>query len=263
MIRCIICHDTAKVPVQLICFPCASAGNETLQNECNEIVRVCLVCVRDYLQLDTAVNQRISFRKCLLCDRSVNPRHLGIHPDSIYRKDKMLMSMDNRNNISCSRVDDDCDFTGTQSELDRHLHDSCPGRTMTCRGGCGDSFKAMDEKAHMAACNFFSLCLRCTPSTEYMVEEDLRKHMFQKHKEVRCHDCKMYVPESRLMTHRKECPKRVVECTICKKHNFFVDMKKHISEHIRYQAQEINTATSHIQSQQTILKSALELFEKY
>jgi hypothetical protein len=40
-------------------------------------------------------------------------------------------------------------------------------------------------------------------------------------------------------------------------------MKKHLSEHIRSQAQEIATLTSHIQSQQTILKTAIEQLEKY
>jgi hypothetical protein len=40
-------------------------------------------------------------------------------------------------------------------------------------------------------------------------------------------------------------------------------MKKHLSEHIRSQAQEISTLTSHIQSQQAILKTAIEQLEKY
>lgn len=264
MIPCVICHELIRVPVQLTCFPCAlSGGLDTLQNECNEIVRVCLLCARDYLQLDMPSTQRVAFRKCLICERSVNPRQFVSTTENVYRKDKMLMSLDTRKNIPCFRTEEDkCEFTGTQNELDRHLQQECPGRTVVCKGGCGETFKSWKEKDHQATCTFYTSCAHCV-TVQPMLDEELRTHMFQLHKEVRCQDCKIYIHESRVVGHRKECPKRVVNCVVCKKSHFFVDMKKHLSEHIRFQAQEISTLTSHIQSQQTILKTAIEQLEKY
>lgn len=171
-IICLICHERVRIPVQITCFPCHQEPPS-----CHDISRVCMLCARRYLQLDKPNVLRSPRVRCLTCDAVTSPPSLN--SSTCYRKDYLLMSLDTET-YSCPN----CNYHGSQTELDRHVEHMCDYRIVRCPasggdGRCGVSYRACDERTHMSECYFYVFCWECV---DYIHKDAYFFHMHTHHR---------------------------------------------------------------------------------
>lgn len=137
-----------------------------------------MVCARQYLEMDKPHALRHMRLKCLTCDVTINPQWLS---NKCYRKDYLLMSLDNKNDYKCVYNEMGCNFKGSQMELDRHLKNTCYYRIIKCEGSngdgrCGLSYRICDKQKHQSECYFYIYCKRCN---EYIERDIYNYHMYR------------------------------------------------------------------------------------
>lgn len=204
-VQCFICHDAVRVPVRLTCFPCESKPG---QPKCNSITRVCLLCAREYLQLNKRRGERVSTRKCLTCPAIAHCANLS--SINSYEKDFFIMSLDTRDDYPCFH---DCPFRGTQNDLDNHIHAECPHRSVFCKL-CRAVYIAKDENAHIASCPERFCCAHCH---EHVPTYDQKAHYQERHNMQKCSYCNELVESSHFSAHYEVCPERPRDCPQCYK----------------------------------------------
>lgn len=219
-IQCCICHENVRIPVRFICFPC-----ETLpgQPSCNSITRVCLLCAREYLQLNKKRSGRITYRKCLTCPATV--RCASLSAVSSYEKDFFIMSRDPKEDYSCFY--DLCSFRGTHTCLAHHIQTDCPFRTISCRL-CKTYFQAMDEDKHIQSCPERFCCFCCH---QYIPIHEEMDHYLE-HDLKRCNHCHQWISKPLLLQHNDVCPECPCACVYCNKNIPRIQMHNHLIEHV-------------------------------
>lgn len=205
-IECYICHEDIRVPVRFTCFPCK---NEPGQPSCNSITRVCLLCAREYLQLNKKRSERTFSRKCLTCPATVRCSELCAI--NSYEKDFFMMSHDPKNNYPCFYETDGCDFQGSQNNLDHHIQSECRFRIISCRY-CWAYYPATNEKTHVSQCPNYFQCLYCA---EHVPVSEEKEHFLKIHKQRQCAYCQRYIGSHEYDKHACECPERPHECVSC------------------------------------------------
>lgn len=215
-IQCCICHDHVRVPVRFTCFPCKTQPGKP---SCNSITRVCLLCAREYLQLNKKRSDRTTHRKCLTCPAQV--RCSTLCAINSYEKDFLMMTHDKREDYKCFH--DDCSFKGTQNGLDHHIQTECPYRIISCQY-CKLYYQAMEETTHITTCPEYSCCFYCK---KYIPKQEERRH-YKEHNLQNCRYCYKWVHNDVYIQHKNTCPEKPYECVYCHK-NF---QRKHIYDHL-------------------------------
>lgn len=218
---CSICQDNARVPVRFTCFPCRSE----IGPSCNSISRVCLMCAREYLQLNKKRSERILYRKCITCPVTVQCSKLkAIHS---YEKDYFIMSHDQRKDYPCFHDRQGCIFKGTQNELDHHIQTECSFRIISCRL-CKSYYQAQEEQQHVYSCPQRFCCFHCE---EFIPLYEEKEH-YLSHDLKKCIYCHRWIATSLLEQHIIQCPECPRECIYCNKRVQKQQMYNHIAGHL-------------------------------
>eukprot|EP00734_Pompholyxophrys_sp_LG126_P000046 Pompholyxophrys_sp_v1_NODE_2_length_20472_cov_5.132586.p11 type:complete len:244 gc:universal NODE_2_length_20472_cov_5.132586:14041-14772(+) len=229
---CLLCLEPIRVPVEFTCFPCSS--NKNMRN-CNSVNRVCLHCARTYLQLNKPKKNRPSSVKCLFCDSTANPQTLNA--ETSYKKDYRMMVTDDKSDYTCVH-DKMCPFTGTQTELERHLQTSCMYRVCFCND-CHVRYHA--HQNHERVCKARKMCFCCR---KRVLHYELSEHFEKEHSLVKCDYCCRYYKSSLLVDHQKECGCRPITCSICHDDVHHHHIHYHLEGHILYFQTQLDKAMS-------------------
>jgi len=214
-LQCPICMECPRVPVKFICFPCTK--RDPSRPSCHSMSRSCLVCARNYLELNKAKETRSHRKKCLFCPEECYPEMLNA--SRAYEKDFLLMSMDTEKTHKCHS----CDFTGGQTELDHHLRLECPDRFEYCTH-CRKSFQVSDNE-HKRSCPLYVNCRMCP---DYILADKIQEHYQSAHSRRLCSYCTGLFP----MHEEHECGYQVVSCTICHANIFMKNRASHYQDHV-------------------------------
>lgn len=245
---CSICHEDVRVPVRFTCFPCRVLPGRP---SCNAVLRVCLFCAREYLDLNTEQTVRAYERKCLLCPAICSPRTLNAQ--RAFEKDYLWMNLDSKT-YSCFYKTEGCCFEGNQNELDRHLQYDCDFRIEFCLD-CLQPYPFRQKDLHFSSCSARTKCPVCP---EFILLTDIHSHLIMKHSVVYCKDCKDLIRIPELDDHKKVCPCRKIQCSICSKK---IDCKRywtHLRQHFDDILKEITSLSREIQKRNDLLNSLLE-----
>lgn len=213
---CEICYEYCKIPVKFTCFPCYSHENI----HCHSIKRFCLMCAEKYLEKNTSV------KKCIYCDATTTLNINTFRIQDLYEKDFFIMSLD-LDRYSCAHLD--CDFTGTQSELNKHLSD-CGYVSVHCFG-CHVKVQRKSMAKHQEECTKLEKCFYCDT---ICLKNHLEMHVGNKHCTYRCFHCQTFIPENEMERHVTEiCPHRPTICEWC--HDIYPHSaeKPHLLSHLR------------------------------
>ena len=243
VIQCTICHDPIRVPVRFTCFPCVSTPGKP---SCHSIARVCLLCAREYLQLNIPRHERIYTRKCLTCQAVVHPP--SINASSAYEKDYLLMQLDIRQDITCFRMEQGCPFKGSQLDLDQHQQHLCNYRNIHCEF-CHIMYKANQEHEHKSQCPGYYECDLCK---QYLLSKDRALHLSQIHHRKECPQCHQLLidNEAILEKHMTDiCIMRNMECPLCLDYMNFQSYKSHLDNHLMESIQKIQNANRIIKNE--------------
>jgi hypothetical protein len=232
--ECLLCQSDARVPAQIICFPC----NRSIDGEpgCNAAKRYCTPCIREFLQLNIPKEQRAFVKKCLFCPSKVNPRYLG-SSEHVYCKDYYTMAQDTKTDYPCFNDGKGCTFKGSQNELDRHMKRVCIYRTSSCK--CKKFFIAKDEAEHRQDCPYFKKCSQCQ---EAIPIDKFTDHLFEQHSLVKCAhaECEHLSTTNKHQEHmNKQCKFRHVVCKQCSCLTRAIDLGNHVLNHIRGEQSDI------------------------
>lgn len=250
-IQCPICHSECRIPVRFKCFPCP---NDPGKPNCSSVIRVCLSCAREYLQLNKPRSHRVEERKCLLCPAVCAPRRLNA--TLAYEKDFLIMTMDT-NTYSCFHSEQGCDFTGRQNELDRHIQHECPHRTIFCTY-CNTFYMARDMDTHKRECSGWFLCHYCQ---QYVQVEKMDAH-YREHHVERCNQCGEFVSSGDLQQHKHtRCLFRNVECTLCNTRMYACLLRDHLHKHLSDARQRIARATRTIAHETETMEQVLYMLK--
>lgn len=236
-IVCCICHEAVRVPVRFICFPCQRPPN---QPSCNSITRVCLMCAREYLQLNKPRSQRTHSRKCLTCPATVRCSHLNAF--LAYEKDYLFMSFDTHSHYSCFYRHQGCEFQGTQNELDHHLQSDCLYRIISC-SHCKMYYEARNTTHHLTECPQLFCCHLCGV---YLSIKNKDEHLVTIHSLRRCPYCQEWIHLSNFPQHLQTCPERPCECVQCHQMIERKEMYNHLVNHVQCNQREIEQSQQHI-----------------
>ena len=242
--QCVICHQNVRVPVSFTptCFHCHQPKRRPW---CHSIIRVCVLCARDYLQMNRPLKDRELSKKCLLCAKTCNPKLIR-SAEEVYTKDYSYMSMDPQI-YPCFHFS--CSFQGTHHELDSHLQEECEFRRKSCEH-CREVYVASTEMEHRKHCSFYNKCPHtdCEVRDVYVLRAQIHTHLLESHHSKMCrHEgCVQLFPADtdELLTHEeRECPHRTVPCSFCT-NGFLCSMshyKIHVAQHISSQQTKIST----------------------
>ena len=235
---CLICHEDVRVPVKFTCFRCPkqnSTPNLSIGPSCNDRIRVCMKCARNYLQLNKAPGERDSNRKCLICDTRVNLSALT-SASSCYEKDYYSMGNDSCADYLCFHSEKGCEFKGTQNELDRHMQTTCQYRTTSCP--CGSLYRVCDAQQHFSSCARYRLCPDCDT---YVLYTDFPYHLRDNHSKMICpHEgCNKIMSRDSFNVHKDKCLYRTLTCPRCSQRVPAKLYSTHIMKHIRACQQDI------------------------
>lgn len=256
-IICLICHDPVRVPVQLTCFPCQRGDGG---KSCNDMTRICLECARTYLELDKPFFARRTCIKCLTCDATTNPYNLKT--EDAYRKDYLFMSLDAKTDYQCFH----CAFSGSQSDLEKHVHSDCIYRYTVCNGRgdegrCCLPYRVCDRKEHQSKCPFFTFCTQCE---DYVPKDEYSSHIQIQHSHRQCLYCQASFPidSEEWCTHVVECEWRPILCKLCT--NRPVRRKEylaHLQSHIQHESRCLQELTRHMAERQHRIQMAINLLQ--
>lgn len=257
--ECPICHDPVKVPVSFTyqCFPCRKPENGP---GCHDILRVCLYCARTYLQLNTYYKDRVVSRKCLLCPTTTNPRRLRKAKD-IYKKDYSYMSRDKSTDYTCFHSE--CDFKGSQNNLDHHMKHQCLYRTVPCH--CGVFYRPVDVESHRGQCPYYTPCTLCPPHT-YVLTGEWEKHVRQVHDRVACQHmgCGALFELSALEKHMaSECLYRSIVCGQCGELQRMCSQQDHLLRHVQQDQQTIAQLVESMENARRSLDQSLTAYQQW
>lgn len=251
-IQCYICHEAVRVPVRFTCFPCE---NKPGQSTCNSIMRVCLMCAREYLQLNKRRSERVVFRKCLTCPAKV--RCADLSAINSYEKDFLIMSYDGKIDYPCFHIG--CDFKGTQNELDSHIQKECKFRIISCRF-CHIYYRAIDETEHVFSCAERFGCEFCEKRLAFCEKSE---HYSLEHSLYECRYCYLWVDMNTVHHHSEICPERPRECVYCKEQVTRQQMYDHLTHHIELFQTTIYQNNRSIDQMLRILPTLLTECKKY
>lgn len=227
---CLLCLDPIRVPVEFICFPCSTNNN---MRNCHSVNRVCLHCARTYLQLNEPKKKRHTRVKCLFCDSTANPQTLNA--ETSYKKDYRMMVTDERKDYKCVH-DTTCSFSGTQTELERHLQMTCRYRVCFCNH-CYVRYKAYVD--HEMICKARRSCFCCR---KRILHSEFSEHLNKEHSMTKCDYCQRY--HKLLDDHKKICCCRPITCNICYEVVHHHNMHTHLEGHILYYKTQLEKTIS-------------------
>lgn len=213
--QCPICLGDVVLPVHFTCFSC----------ECSETYCVCWPCGRRHLHMDSDEKGKRGGNgppKCLYCPVQVSTTD----ESRCFRKNRIYMQQD-PTVYPC--IDAECDFKGSQCELERHLDKDCRSRRLRCP--CGASFQANHASSHYTTCCHYKICGVCE---EHVPVDDLPHHRRIRHDLVACPyvGCPEVVPTNRLHHHTTtSCGHRLVSCPVCQQKRRAKDMRHHLEDH--------------------------------
>jgi hypothetical protein len=234
---CPICFDLLKIPVKFIAFKCPSEiGHPT----CNSITRVCLLCAREYLQLNKPRNQRDFLKRCILCPTFVQLNTLNAQ--NSYEKDFRMMAMDTKKDYECVHVTKGCEFKGNQNELDRHLQHSCLFRKLFC-DGCQQFYIANQENLHFESCIGYKSCKYCS---KFFKINHFNQHLENNHSKRCCDLCDNYFDINQTDLHLQICPEKYVKCKECSLFFQNKDLVSHYNIHIQHYTDRIKNCENNI-----------------
>lgn len=205
--------------MRFTCFPC---NNEPGRPSCNSITRVCLVCAREYLQLNKKRSERVHTRKCITCPATV--RCANLQAITSYEKDFFMMSHDYKEDYPCFYDKQGCSFQGTQNKLDHHIQSECIFRTISCRL-CKVYYQAHLEEDHIISCRERFCCFHCE---EFIPLREEREH-YLSHDLQKCHYCHQWISCSTFEQHCRNCPECPRACIYCHNQNI---PKRQMYEHL-------------------------------
>lgn len=216
---CSICLEPVLIPVEPLCFQCRRQKDVW----CFAIKRVCLLCLEQYLGLDCPKKNR-PLRKCLFCPEPC----LLMSKEKSFRVDYGLMNQD-----SDLKHCPFCTFKGSHIAVARHVFNECLFYKVECE--CGQVIDKKEIETHKKTCSFHTKCPDCL---DFILKNDLLKHMFYGHDKTRCFTCHGFVKMSDLNHHLiKECPERNQTCEFCalslKNSHYKTHLKKHFDESIK------------------------------
>jgi len=252
--ECAICFEVCKVPVRFRCFPCKSSPGRPA---CHSLTRVCLLCARLYLELNKPRRQRSYSKRCLTCTATVRPSMLNAQ--QAYEKDFFIIQHDPFDKYTCAYDNDGCtSFQGTQEQLEQHLRDDCPFRTISC-SHCKLYFVANQQTQHDQLCIGRRECEQCQlriPITE------MEQHRQQVHAIARCSQCLLNVPSTELVFHEEQhCAYRAVSCPVCLGYFRFYQLHDHLQQEEQRLTQNIHeTITTLTQLSQQLLAVRQQLY---
>lgn len=232
-LQCYICHDRVRIPVRFTCFPCP----KTNQPSCNSMIRVCIQCAKEYLQLNKAVAKRTATRKCLVCPSTIQCKDIRLLGS--FEKDYLVMRFDKDDDYACFHEDKGCGFKGTQVALDHHLQQECQFREVSCKH-CKKIYFFPNEEKHKARCAAQTRCKYCS---EFVPIRELEDHVLTVHGLTRCKDCSIYVPTHSIKDHANKCPFHKEQCPHCKGKVLAQEFQSHLSRHIKELQVEIERYT--------------------
>lgn len=236
MMDCLICHNSVRIPVRFMCFKCQ--GDGIGRPVCNSVIRVCLFCAREYLQLNRRRHEREQQKKCLTCSATV---HLpSLYASKAYEKDFLLMSLDKKSDYACPHAEQGCLFTGCQNDLDRHIMTSCSFREKKCKF-CPSFYAANREEAHKMICPNHELCSQCVT---YIPTIEKEEHDLVVHQTRKCLFCEENVPTVDYVAHSTSvCPRRPDCCPFCSLWVMHCTMEDHLDQHVTDTLSEIQRRT--------------------
>lgn len=255
------------MPVQFSrqCFACPSS-KENGGRCCQDMIRVCLMCARRYLELNVPRMQRDVSRKCLMCDTRAELSTLN--DEVAYHKDFLLMSLDTRADYPCFWSEDGCGFLGNQTQLERHIREDCDFRSIRCpgrsrMGACRKNCVAHKLAEHILMnCEFHADCPICKDRISI---NSLETHLEVAHDAIECVHCKMTIlPKSDLNHHmEKMCPNKPLDCSICGDHGISrVVFGEHIHHHIVGCSQVMTQCTAQIRQVAQTIDDAIKLIRQ-
>jgi hypothetical protein len=220
------------------------------------MLRVCLCCAREYLQLNKPFIERLEHRKCLLCEATVELSKLNAK--NSYKKDYMLMKIIKGDDFKCFH--DECPFEGAQLDLEKHMTSDCQYRQISCTGRstwskCRKFYVYKDEKEHRASCRFFEKCEKCD---EHVVKIDMKIHMVTQHGLKECIHCSNLFDTNVVMDHQLVCPEKLMSCTYCGIYHKYNKFKVHLLEHIKTLTDTQEQITQNIKLITTQLEEILD-----
>lgn len=238
-IECSICLETVRVPVGFECFPCERKPGKA---SCNSVRRACILCAREYLKLNKPPMKRPTEKKCLVCPATCNPRHLA-QGDAAYRKDFMYMAIDKRSDYPCFYDDKGCAFTGTQNDLDRHMHGECEYRWTPCV--CGALYRVYQAADHFRSCCMYQECPVCR---EWVLENELSEHRKLIHHQFVCPNVGCdHVGASE---QHEACPYQLLSCEACHQPYPRKDAVRHWKDHVQLSQHDLRDSLQRLQSAQ-------------
>lgn len=253
-VQCCICHENVRVPVRFTCFPCK---NEPNHPSCNSITRVCLICAREYLQLNKKRSERIFYRKCLTCPAIVKCSTLSAL--NSYEKDYFMMSHDSKDDYHCFYEHEGCCFVGAQNNLDHHIQTECSFRVISCRY-CRVYYQAKNEETHILKCKERFQCLYCF---EHVPLQEEKEHFLECHQQKKCPYCCRYTSSASFDQHLVDCPERPRECPSCHEKVSKYQMYDHLVEHILSYEKSIRNYTNSINILSTQISLLIRECKKY
>jgi hypothetical protein len=233
--QCLLCLDTIRIPVELICFPCSLVKT---QLHCHSVNRICLHCARVYLQLNEVIHKRKKIVKCLFCDVITNPQTLNA--DNSYKKDYRMMVSDGKTDYKCIH-EDLCSFTGSQMELECHVRSKCQYRMCFCVD-CHVRYRADTNHS-----NFCKARLTCFSCGEHVLKTKLSQHLEEKHNRKKCLYCKKVYQKHMLPDHTDHCQYKPIECSICYKYVKKGLLYGHLKKHKNYFQSQITLIQKQVQ----------------
>lgn len=251
---CVVCHETVRVPVRLMCFPCVKPARGP---SCNSITRVCRMCARRYLELDKPVSERSREpKRCLTCSATVYT--MTLDEDCAVELDYWMIRNDPFSGYGCPHVEKGCAFTGTQQDLETHLHGFCPFRTVQCEL-CRTAYTSEHEEQHHAECPFRVICGLCEAA---VVRHDLEHHMNLEHEHSKCEQCGAWIDQRVWQRHvTTQCPERRLPCPVCAVEVRVVEWTSHLANEEASLASEMGTCLAKLtQCTRTLQKIAQAKF---
>lgn len=238
--QCPICHDVARVPTRITCFPCVKPKRGPA---CNSLTRVCWTCARRFLELDRPKHQRSNeSKRCLTCPAQVHTSLLD--EEDALDVDYITMTRDDNIDYACP-WNDACSFRGSQQALETHLLDACPSRPHTCPL-CNEWMRCDQASQHVATCSACTTCVLCADRLPHI---QVPQHMHDVHERTWCNQCCVWIPAVHMERHlAHECPQRLLTCPVCVTAVRAIEWVQHLATDEMNISRQMNHAMTRLQN---------------
>lgn len=244
--RCVICHDKPLFPVRFKCFPCSMVPSS--KRHCSTLTMVCMHCADRYLELDKKPEERSLRKRCIFCDKTVDP--LMLRKEMAYEILHTIMDLDDQV-YPCSHGG--CDFEGSHLDLLDHVRVQCEYRTVQCTE-CSTEYPLVLEELHKISHPCHTTCtvcnelvptsrfpqhmeddhahyVHCSVCEEYIFQFSYGFHMKERHQARECRYCAKWICETDDDDHLEDC-EGIMECPLCVDHAFL--KPKEVSSHFKH-----------------------------